>query len=52
LELEQNKNYVEEHQAEYEEEHKDVAEEREHEKENMGLKEDNALVLRYPTLTV
>ena len=34
------------------EEHKDVAEDREHEKEDMGLKLGKALVLLYPTLSV
>ena len=52
-ELEQNtKKHDEEHQAEYEEAHTDVAEDREHEKEDMGLKEGKALVLLYPTLSV
>jgi hypothetical protein len=51
--LEQNtKKHDEENQAEYEEEHKDVAEDREHEKEDMELKEEKALVLLYSTLSV
>ena len=52
--MEQNtKMHDEEHQAEYEEEHKNVAEDREHEKEDMGLKEGTASVLLlYSTLSV
>jgi hypothetical protein len=51
--LEQNtKKHDEEHQVEYEEAHTDVAEDREHEKEDMGLKEGTALVLFYSTLSV
>jgi hypothetical protein len=52
--LQQNtKKHDEEHQAEYEEAHTDVAEDREHEKEDMGLKEGTASVLLlYSTLSV
>ena len=52
--MEQNtKKHDEEHQAEYEEAHTDVAEDREHEKEDMGLKEGKALILLlYSTLSV
>ena len=52
-ELEQNtKQHDQEHQAEYEEAHKHVADDREHEKEDMGSKERETLVLLYSTLSV